>query len=275
MKGLKDLARAVVPPSMWRTLQRSKRIWIARNYKERQLKQNFNGFELTLHITDPLAQHWYGQGNPTLAEVTALRSGQLRQGARVFDLGAHQGVVAMVLAKIVGEHGSVIAVEANPYNAAVAIRNAASNYLPQLTVIPGAIAEASGTLRFGNDWGEQSPDAKGTEVEVLTLDQITDRFGPPDVIFIDIEGFELKALLGGPRTLSTQPDLLIEVHLGGELAKHGGSLEKILRLLPDDRFELFGLDPLAEHTPTGMVPVPLAKASFVDHRFFLLARAKK
>ena len=78
-----------------------------------------------MHIVDAMGQGWYDQDWPPPAEIGVLSErGRLREGARVFDVGAHQGVVAMMLGDLVGAAGRVVAVEATPHNAEVAGRNA-------------------------------------------------------------------------------------------------------------------------------------------------------
>ncbi|HEY5491738.1 MAG TPA: FkbM family methyltransferase [Gemmatimonadaceae bacterium] len=72
------------------------------------------------------------------------RRGRLGPGARVFDLGAHQGVVALMLAGIVGPEGQVIAVEAVPHNARIATQNATANACRQLVVLHAAVLVAPG-----------------------------------------------------------------------------------------------------------------------------------
>ena len=56
---------------------------------------------------------WYDHDWPELPEIALLKQHGLRPGARVFDIGAHQGVVALMLSKTVGPEGFVLAVEAS------------------------------------------------------------------------------------------------------------------------------------------------------------------
>ena len=58
-------------------------------------------------------------------ELSFLAQHRLRPGATVFDCGAHQCVIAMVMAKFVGATGKVIAVEASPLNYETALGIAA------------------------------------------------------------------------------------------------------------------------------------------------------
>ena len=272
--GIKSIARSIVPASAWNHLRRIKGQWVARQFQERRIQAVFHGFKLDLNIADPMSFDWYSPGMSNYTEISLLQSGKLKPGACVYDIGAHQGVVALVLSRIVGEKGHAVAVEANPFHARMAEKNVVSNDAKNLTVVRSAVADKPGTMRFSDDWGGQSPDALGVDVDVITLDSLTEKFGVPDVVFIDVEGFEQKVLEGGAKTLAAAPDLFIEMHLDGQIQEQGGSLSQVLSHLSLDRYTLFGLDPHLEKTPEGMTPVPLAEASFTDRRFFLIARAK-
>ena len=91
---------------------------------------------LSVHVTDAMAQGWYDHDWQLPAEIGVLAErGRLREGALVFDIGAHQGVVAMILGDLVGPGGGVVAVEATRHNAEVAWRNVALNGLMQVVVM--------------------------------------------------------------------------------------------------------------------------------------------
>lgn len=85
------------------------------------MTRSYMGVELTLSIEDPLAQARYLDGaNESYPEIVAARRRGLSPGATVFDLGAHQAVVALILPHIVGRTGKVVAGEAVRHNARVA-----------------------------------------------------------------------------------------------------------------------------------------------------------
>ncbi len=190
---------------------------------------------LSVHITDAMGQGWYDQDWPQPAEIGVLSErGHLREGALVFDVGAHQGVVAMMLGDLVGAAGRVVAVEATPQNAEVAWRNVALNDLPQVKVVQAAGADVPGVLRFSPRMNGHvaASDEASVEVRALTVDELTTEYGAPQVLFVDVEGYELHVLRGARRTLdSHHPDLFVEVHVGEGLERFG-DVDDLLALIP-------------------------------------------
>jgi hypothetical protein len=102
------------------------------------------------------------------------------------------------------------------------------------------------------------------EVKSWSVDDLASQFGVPDVLFIDVEGFECEVLQGAQKTLASRPACFIEVHVGAGLEKFGGTAERVLRLLPAG-YQRFVAQP---DTPF----VPLTENSPVLlNRFFLVA----
>jgi len=75
---------------------------LIRRFSARVVTRTYGAGSLRVHVGDPLAEGWYDHDWDELPEIAALRQTRLRPGALVFDLGAHQGVVAMMLAREVG-----------------------------------------------------------------------------------------------------------------------------------------------------------------------------
>ena len=92
-------------------------------FNERLVQHTYCGFPLTIAIADSTAEKWYDRDMPMLPEIALLQRHRLGPGSRVFDMGSHQGVVALILARIVGDSGAVVAVEANKHNVRIAHKN--------------------------------------------------------------------------------------------------------------------------------------------------------
>lgn len=273
ISGLKAVAKNSLPAPLWKML-RLARIWSSVHlYSERIVEHTFGGFPLSVWLTDPLAEGWYDHDWPDLPEIALLRRGRLREGARVFDLGAHQCVIAMMLSRMVGESGEVIALEANRHNASVGERNRALNRISQLKVVAAAAARESGTIDFSrglngsvdsgeSEWGR-------TRVPAHSVDDLSRQYGAPDVLVIDVEGFECEVLKGARECLSRGPDVLVEVHTGVGLEKFGGTREEIFNTFSRERYDFYAAaedsETFSEVGDAQMLP---------SKRFFLVALSK-
>ncbi len=78
---------------------------VAESFPVRTVVHEYGGVQLSVSIEDPVGDAWYDCDWP-LNEVGELRRRGLDRGAVAFDLGAHQGVVALVLADAVGSQGA-------------------------------------------------------------------------------------------------------------------------------------------------------------------------
>jgi len=134
----------------------------------------------------------------------------IRCGNLVFDVGANGGMYSEVFCEL---GAKVVAVEPNPQFCQnlrrlarvrpVYVENCAAGDLPGKATMH--VCNYGGLSSLMNNWQEaiqQSPfprDAKwiGTlEVEIITLDQLAGRYGAPDFVKIDAEGYDDQVLRG-------------------------------------------------------------------------------
>jgi FkbM family methyltransferase len=209
----KSVVRALLPEPAYRSYRTRRIHFQIRRFQPRVIRHTYGRHDLLVRLEDPLGEGWYDRDWPQPPEVDFL-SEHLGAGARVFDLGAHQAVVALMLARTV-DPGPVIAVEAEPHNARLAQRNRDLNDARNLTIVHAAAAERPGMIRFAEGLnGRVDETSKWGKVQVpaVTIDQLTQQYGAPDVVFIDIEGYEFKALQGARHTLKRGPAWVVEVH---------------------------------------------------------------
>jgi FkbM family methyltransferase len=158
--------------------------------------------------------------------TTALLRRLLAPGMTAVDLGAHIGMLTMVMARAVGDKGKVVACEPSPVTFPLLQRSIALNGL-HATVIPHQVAagakngvaefnlsEVSGhsTLLFAD---ADYPHATRTvEVKVRPLDKLIETKAPVHVIKMDVEGYEIEALRGMKRVLLDNPQVAIVAEYG-------------------------------------------------------------
>ena len=178
-----------------------------------------------------------------------------------------------MLAREVGPSGQVVAVEANPHNASAALKNRELNGMHQVEIIQAAVSDRSGRVVFNEGLDGQLDDGSGAggrmTVDAITIDGLVDRFGRPDLVFIDIEGAECLALAGTSRALASGADFAVEVHVGYGLEKLGGTIERLFSFFPSDRFSVLGRSEGDETFRPLTRGDPLTRG-----RFFMLALSK-
>ena len=243
------------------------------DFDAREIEREFCGHRLRICVEDPVAEWWYGDGWPLLPEIAELQRGALRPGALVFDAGMHQGVLAMVLARIVGPRGRVVGVEPEPHNARVARRNLALNGVDNVEIVQAAVADEPGTLFFEeNIGGRVVGTARGSiEVQAVTIDALAARHGDPDVVFVDVEGAEAAVVAGAGRTLERgRATWFVEVHQGLGLEPPGwpDPVEVVSQFSPE-RFDVLVAVEAATYGDEHVFESP--GAALPEGRFFLIA----
>lgn len=246
---------------------------VIREFKPRIVTHDYGDVRLTVQISDPLSAGWYDRDWPSLPELQALQKSRLRRGALVFDFGAHQGIVAAMLAHSTGPEGKVVAVEASPHNHAVALRNMELNGCTHVEVVHAAVTAEAGWVSFSSGLNGQLDNSSGSfgrqAVRAVTIDDVAAEFGIPDVVFLDVEGAECLALRGARRVLDADTDFFVEVHATCGLERLGGSVQEILNAFPPERFVRM----IREEDDLDFVTL-LEDQSLPSGRFFLLATSR-
>ena len=70
---------------------------VEEGFEARRVRHQYGPVQLSLHIGDPNGEAWYDEEWPDVPELKFRPRYQTRRGTTVFDLGAHQGVYALML----------------------------------------------------------------------------------------------------------------------------------------------------------------------------------
>jgi FkbM family methyltransferase len=175
----------------------------------------------------------------------------LRPGDTVWDVGANVGVYAAQFA----DRGAASVVCFEPAPAALAALRGRFSQGSQVQIMPIALGKERGRVAFAADGASpnnQIGPADGSvptiEIEVRSGDEALTEFAlpHPDVIKIDVEGYELEVVEGLSNTLSSEKvrSVFIEVHFA---LLHGRKLDHapgtILQRLRQHGFSVRWVDP--------------------------------
>lgn len=153
----------------------------------------------------------------------------LRAGECFWDVGANYGLISLFASKLVGAKGSVVSFEPSPEAFDLLSKNANGN--PSIRALPygignensKSIMSVQGTstgasfvkevVELSQIYHEGTPIVQ-VPVSIFKLDTLLNQIRPkPDLIKIDIEGYEVEALKGAEILLDqVGPTLVIEIH---------------------------------------------------------------
>ncbi len=164
------------------------------------------------------------------AEVQEALRRHLSAGMTFYDVGANIGFFSLAAARLVGPRGRVLALEADPENAARLREHAERNGFSWMVVEEKAAWSESGVVSFsrsdpavspdrglgsvvGSGGGIAAADARAISVDAISLDDCALRVGPPDFIKCDVEGSEIEVFRGAQEVLSRRrPIIVCEMH---------------------------------------------------------------
>jgi FkbM family methyltransferase len=197
---------------------------------------------------------FFGTYEPELRKVCKAI---LQPGAVALDIGANVGWHTLLMARLVGDGGRVLAAEANPSVRNRLRENLQLNRFQQAEIIPFAIADAEGTLEFygpaaddpesgnGHVLGTKAQDSGPMiRVEARRLDTIISetRLDRIDLIKIDVEGFEWPVLQGGAISIAEfRPHIVFEYNAEYS-GRGGGSAELFQEFFDRHNYRLFALE---------------------------------
>jgi FkbM family methyltransferase len=183
--------------------------------------------------------------------LTILRR-LIKSGDYVIDVGAHEGYVSLLMSRVVGQHGRVFAIEPNKENVSYLRKNIDLNQLKNVVVINKAISDERCNIPFYYNkdegaWGgvihfSYFQTKEMAMIEADTLDNLSSAYNVTNKIALcklDIEGNELKALLGAERIISdSKPHIAFEVSLTF-WAYLSNSIDVLFEFLQSKGYELF------------------------------------
>jgi FkbM family methyltransferase len=173
-----------------------------------------------------------------------------RRGSIAFDIGANVGYHTLMLAQLVGSDGVCYAFEPNSENCRLILLSAEQNQLSNVKLIPIALSDRPGWAYFsphvGSNGGFATRDAElsdgsGVVVPVFILDDL--QLPPPDLIKVDVEGAEYRALKGAEKSIGrSRPAIISEFSLEMTSRVSGVTGAQYLEWIAALQYDVFLLD---------------------------------
>ncbi|MCV0411906.1 FkbM family methyltransferase [Nitrosarchaeum sp.] len=217
-----------------------------------KLKPDFviiEGNKMFLDDKDSLFLSVYGYHEKTETKVVKKL---VNEGDITIDVGANIGYYTLLLAKIVGSSGKVIAFEAEPRNFEILKKNVEENHFENVIVEKKAVSEKSGVVKFfiGEDSSTENqlfkPDVKHSEIEVesISIDEyLQDKDIKVDFIKMDIQGSEPLVIEGMRKTIEKNKNLKLMMEWWPDaIKKYNIKPDKHLQELVSLGFNIFEID---------------------------------
>ena len=149
---------------------------------------------------------------------------RIKPGQHVLDIGAYIGLYTLLLAKLVGPDGSVVAFEPGPLSYSLLKLNTFFNGYKNIKTVNKGVTGASRTEYYYSDKATESGSTVTTlapdfghprdkiSVETVSLNDFFRGLDQTiDYVKIDIEGGEYQALKGMTEILSSNPNLWLTI----------------------------------------------------------------
>jgi FkbM family methyltransferase len=175
---------------------------------------------------------------------------EVKEGDVVVDIGANIGYYALLEARLVGNNGKIYAIEPVRQNVELLRKNIEINGYSNIMSYELAIGDVNGvnsmyitkqrnkhTFREVVGTRKEKYVTGKIDVEVVTLDDFLQNKLYPNVIRMDVEGYEYQIIKGMKNTLQKKLPLKIFVEFHFHLLKQHESIE-ILETLKDAGFRL-------------------------------------
>jgi len=181
---------------------------------------------------------------------TQLLPQLVKPGMRVADIGANIGYYALLMARLVGPTGEVIAFEPDPNNYRLLAKNAGHNHFDTITAVNKAVSNYNGRAHLFINKGHRGDhriyagdeSRSAVEIEATTLDAYL-AGNPIDVVKMDIQGAEMLAFDGMAATVARYPGLIILTEFSPQhLVQCGTHPSEFLKALELAGFELRMID---------------------------------
>ena len=211
-------------------------LWV--DEKPRWIRGKMHRYEMLLRINGWSNRATFFLGRFYDLPTQLLIQQVLRRGDTFVDVGANEGMMTLLAAQIVGSEGQVIAFEPNPVPREILLENLRRNRIDHVLVHAAGLSDSAGTLLLTVPL-TNSGEGSFTKLEVpATTVACPVHVGDdllrglhPQLLKIDVEGFETRVLKGLADTIvHARPLISIEM-IAGHLKRDQSTPDLVSELL--------------------------------------------
>ena len=166
------------------------------------------GFEIYVNSKDPLIGKPISQGNIYEKNISNIFTKYLTKDMTILDIGANIGWYSLLSAHSLQDECKIYAFEPFSFNSKLLLASQLTNKFKSISLIQSAVGDMNGTVGFGATGSNGQCQEINNNIEtilnsdtvnIIRIDDIINE--KIDVIKIDIEGAEYKALKGSIQTI--------------------------------------------------------------------------
>jgi FkbM family methyltransferase len=216
------------------------RDWLWQGERPRWVRGKLHDYEMSLRIGGWSNRFTFFLERFYDLPTQLLMARVLRPGDTFVDVGANEGMMTLLGARLVGPSGHVISFEPNPVSRGILESNLERNRIASVELHASGLGDQAGELNLFVPHVNSGEGSFTTPADVSTGDYVRcpikvgdevlgDR--RPRLIKIDVEGFETRVLRGLVATLeSARPVIVLEM-IAGHLARDGQSPQSLCEWL--------------------------------------------
>lgn len=211
--------------------------------KDDPILAEIENFSMLLNPRKPgLEKDLFTHGTREKESVEILRD-QMQTGMKVIDIGANIGFYTLIMRQESGEKGKVTAIEPSPRNFELLERNLNLNSFEDVDTVEKAVGKQKGVENLRMAEAPNLNRVNGIEesentfrVECTTLDSLCTA---PDMIRMDVEGYEIEILKGMKRILQQEDfKVFMEIHPWKMEEFYGYEIQELWDILIDQGFRI-------------------------------------
>jgi FkbM family methyltransferase len=174
------------------------------------------GIEFFTHDESFESFQWFCWRSPGMVDEYDRFVSDCRGKCTFLDIGACHGVYSLTFLTVNSE-GRAIAVEPSPAAREILQYNISTNCMHnRIGIVPHAAGENDGKMYATSNWHhmEAKKHSRGAvAVDTRSVDAMCDEHACiPDLVKVDVEGFELYVLQGARSVLFRRPVVYLEIH---------------------------------------------------------------